>query len=98
LILFDYFDQTGSAAQSCRALLQQRSNFWAAAPSLSLCSAKRQAVHGKFDHPSGMAGYRQVLATHSHVMRGLDPRIHDDLQQTKQYCHAGGTASWMAGS
>jgi hypothetical protein len=31
-------------------------------------------------------------------MRGLDPRIHDDAQQAKQYCRSGGTASWIAGT
>src|SRR4249919_4043814 len=39
-------------------------------------------------------------ATHrlSTVMRGLDPRIHDERQQAKQYCCPGGAPSWIAGS
>ena len=32
------------------------------------------------------------------VMRGLDPRIHDELQHAKPYCRSGGAASWIAGS
>jgi len=31
-------------------------------------------------------------------MRGLDPRIHDELQHAKPHCHSGGAASWIAGS
>jgi len=32
------------------------------------------------------------------VMRGLDPRIHDEMQRCRQYCLPFCFASWMAGS
>ena len=32
------------------------------------------------------------------VMRGLDPRIHDERHHERQYCLPGGAASWIAGS
>jgi hypothetical protein len=31
-------------------------------------------------------------------MRGLDPRINDELQRAKQYFHSGRTGSWIAWS
>ena len=34
----------------------------------------------------------------SSVVAGLDPAIHDEVRQAKQYRRLGGAASWMAGS